>query len=92
MEISTEANCTIDAVIEPGTHRVAVTAVFADGTESIPAYATLEYIATGIDEILANGKSFDVYSLDGKLVRSQTRSVEGLKGVYVVDGKNVILK
>ena len=34
----------------------------------------------------------DVYSLDGKLVRKQVTSLSGLKGVYIVDGKKVVLK
>ena len=89
---SKEAAYAISETLENGKHRIAVTAVYADGTESIPAYADLDYTATGIQEILASGKPFDIYSVDGKLIRSRTHSTEGLKGVYVIDGKNVILK
>jgi hypothetical protein len=88
---SAEAAYTIDGPLTVGRHKIAVTAVYADGTETIPAYATLEY-ADAITEILMSGKPFDVYSTDGKLVRKQTRSVEGLRGVYVIDNKSVILK
>ena len=42
--------------------------------------------------MMAGGQPFDVYSLDGKLVHQQTRTTEGLKGTYVVNGKTVTLK
>lgn len=77
--------------MEEGAHRIAITAVYADGTESVPAYATFTY-TNAIEQIMAGGQPFDVYSLDGKLVRQQTRTTEGLKGTYVVNGKTVTLK
>ena len=49
-------------------------------------------ISTGISELVVDGKPVDVYSLDGKLVRSQAKSLNGLKGVYVINGKTVMLK
>lgn len=89
---SATTSYTIGTALEEGSHRIAVTAVYADGTESVPAYASLDY-TNGIQTI-ANGsqKAFDVYTVDGKLVRQQTRSTEGLKGTFVVGGKTVILK
>ena len=39
-----------------------------------------------------DGKPVDVYSVDGKLVRGQAKSLNGLKGVYVINGKAVIVK
>lgn len=66
-------------------------AVYADGTESVPAYASFTY-TDAIRQILATGQPFDVYSLDGKLLRQQTRTVDGLKGTYIVGGTKVILK
>lgn len=47
---------------------------------------------TGLSVTTIADKSFDVYSLDGKLVRRQTATLDGLKGVYVVNGKKVMLK
>ncbi|MCR4957262.1 MAG: choice-of-anchor J domain-containing protein [Prevotella sp.] len=88
---SQTASYAIAEPLDTGKHRIAVTAVFADGTESIPAYASLNY-ESAISDVLLSGRPFDVYSIDGKLVRSQTRSLYGLHGVYVVEGKNVILK
>ena len=83
---------TVDpASIGAGEHEFSVTAVYADGTESKPASATTT-ATTAIEQIANDGKPVDVYSLDGKLVRQQTRSLEGLKGVYVINGKKVMMK
>lgn len=50
-------------------------------------------VTTAIKNIVvSDSKPADVYSLDGKLVRQQAKSLDGLKGVYVVNGKAVILK
>ena len=35
----------------------------------------------GIASLMAGGKAVDIYTLGGKLVRSQATSAEGLKGV-----------
>ncbi|GAB6975396.1 hypothetical protein JCM15124A_03030 [Prevotella falsenii] len=70
--------------------RYAVTAIYADGTESAPVEVS---VATGIDNIVADGKPFDVYTIDGKLVRRQTTTLRGLrKGVYVVGNKKVVVE
>ena len=82
---------TISEPLEPGEHKIAVTAVFADGRESMPAYATIDY-ADAIARIMATGQPVDVYSLDGRLVRHQTRSLDGLHGTFVVAGKTVVLQ
>ena len=49
---------------------------------------------TGIDEVVVNMENpADVYQLDGRLVRSNATSLEGLsKGVYIVNGKKIIVK
>ena len=89
---SQTASYSINEPLEAGKHRIAVTAVFADGTETIPAYASLTYLPTAIDDVLQSGQPFDVFTVDGKLLRSNTRSIDGLHGVYVIGGKSVILK
>ncbi len=89
---SQTASYSINEALEAGKHRIAVTAVFADGTETIPAYASLTYLPTAIDDVLQSGQPFDVFAVDGKLLRSNTRSIDGLHGVYVIGGKSVILK
>ena len=67
--------------LEPGTHSFAVTAVYANGTESKPAIASS---ATGIDLTLQDGQAVDIYAIDGRLVRRQTTVSGGLKGLYIV--------
>lgn len=49
---------------------------------------------TGIEDVKTlAGKTFDVYSIDGMLVRKNATSLNGLaKGVYVVNGKKYIAK
>jgi len=74
-----------------GEHTFALTAVYANGAESKPVTATVT-IATGIHQIAADGKAVDIYSLDGKLVRSQATSLDGLKGFYIVNGKTIMIK
>ena len=71
-------------------NRYAVTAIYADGTESAPAEVS---IPTGIDNVVMDGKPVDVYTIDGKLVRRQTTTLRGLrKGVYVVGNKKVVVE
>ena len=68
----------------------AVTAIYADGTESKPVEVN---ITTALDNIENDGKPIDIYTVDGKLVRRQATSLDGLrKGVYVVGNKKVIVK
>lgn len=75
-----------------GEHRYSVTAVYAGGAESLPVTVTLS--ATGISGIrLSAGSPADIYTPDGKLVRRQAATLQGLApGVYVVSGKKVIVK
>ena len=49
---------------------------------------------TGIEDVKTlAGKIFDVYSIDGMLVRKNATNLNGLaKGVYVVNGKKYIAK
>lgn len=49
---------------------------------------------TGIEDVKTlDGKTFDVYSIDGMLVRKNATNLNGLaKGVYVVNGEKYIAK
>ncbi|MCR4854083.1 MAG: choice-of-anchor J domain-containing protein [Prevotella sp.] len=80
-----------------GEHQIAVTAVYANGIESLPVYVSSSAKGlndvTAIDAIIATGKPFDVYTVNGVQVRQQTRSIDGLQpGVYVVNGLKVMIK
>ena len=45
-----------------------------------------------VRQIAVDGKPVDIYSVDGKLVRSKATSLDGLKGLYIVNGKKVMVK
>lgn len=76
-----------------GDHVFAVSAVYADGLESKPVAVNVTVVdPAGISLIAADGKPVDVYSLDGKLVRRQATDFSGLRGVYVIKGKAVLVK
>ncbi len=48
---------------------------------------------TGIDGVQVEGEAFDVYNLRGQKVRSNVTNFNGLqKGVYIVNGKKVMIK
>ena len=68
-----------------------VTAVYTNGVESLPATAVIT-ITTDIRQISADGQPVDIYTIDGRLVRSQAKSLDGLRGVYVVNGQKYMLK
>ena len=74
-----------------GNHVFAVTAVYANGAESKPVTATLD-VVNAINEILNSGKSFTIYTVDGKLINRQATSLKDLKGAYIINNKKVILK
>ena len=78
-------------LLTEGEHTFAVTAVYASGKESRPAIATIS-VTTGISRLTADGKPCDIYTIDGRLVRRQATTTAGLKGVYVVNGRTVIVK
>lgn len=73
---------------EVGQGEYSVTAVYVDGRESKPVTA----IATGINNIVQSAKPFDVYDINGVLVRKNTTSTQGLlSGVYIINGKKVVI-
>jgi len=76
---------------DDGSHEFAVTAVYDGGKESSPAVFT--YGATsGIVEIVSIGKPVDVYTIDGRLVRRQATSLDGLSGLYLIGNKKVLIR
>lgn len=77
--------------VTDGEHTFGISAVYENGRES-KIVTALVTIGTDIRQISADGKPVDVYSLDGKLVRSQVKSLNGLKGVYVINGKTILVK
>lgn len=47
---------------------------------------------TGIQTVTTIPNAVDVYALDGTLVRRQTTTFSGLKGIFVVNGKKLVLR
>ncbi len=68
--------------------------VFVDTTEEAVAYETAMLSTTGVMTVgSAFDSPFDIFSVDGTLVKKDATSMLGLaKGVYVVNGKKVIVK
>ena len=61
-------------------------------TDSLKNQFTIDYVPSSVREIVASDKPFDVYATDGKQVRSNTRSTNGLKGIYVIGNRKAVLK
>lgn len=83
---------TDNTATEAGVYKYAVTAVFDDG-ESAPVEAS-PVVISGINGVnAANGKTYTVYTVDGKLVATGVKSLNGLKkGVYIVNDKKAVVK
>ncbi len=53
----------------------------------------LQIEPSGINCIMANGHTFDVYTLSGRKVSHQVTSIDGLpKGVYIVAGQKLVIR
>ena len=90
--VGDQTTYTVDAdKVESGERTFAVSTVNDKGHVSKPVTATIN-VAAGIKPIVVEDKPFDVYALDGKLIRKQTNSLNGLKGIYVINGKTVMVK
>ena len=76
---------------EDADHLYQVVAVYTDGSESEAVSVTIP-VATAIERIIGTAEPFDVYTIDGRLVRQQTLDVTGLRGLYIINNKKVILK
>lgn len=73
----------------------AVSSVYSNGKESRPVVVTVgaaNQEITAIEQIATNGQAVDIYSLDGRMVRRQATSLEGLRGAYIINGRKVMVK
>ena len=89
---TTDTSVTVD--LTAGEHTVSITAVYGNGNESAPVSTTINVAeADAIQQILAAGKKVDVYTVDGRMIRQQTSSLNDLKpGVYVIDNQKIVIK
>ena len=83
----------VDETAQGGnTYVYAVTAVYADGESEATVAAA---IVTDIYKVEAElkAKSFDVYTLDGKTIGLDMKSLKGLKtGSYIINNQKVIIR
>lgn len=80
----------VEQPLKDGNHLFSVTAVYADSIESAPVSVSM--VVSGVDALYASHQNFNVYTIDGKVVRKNSKTLEGLKGVYIVNGKKTILR
>ena len=92
-QFTSVSGTTLEAVltgIGNGNHKYSVSAVYTSGKES--KQISIMLVTTDISNLSVDGKPVDIYTVDGKLVRRQATSLDGLSGLYVIDGRKVILK
>lgn len=85
-----ETTYLVEQPLQDGEHLFSVTAVYADNIESAPV--SISMAVSGIDNLYATYQNFTIYTIDGKIVCKNSKSLEGLKGVYIVNGKKTIIK
>lgn len=90
VKTATETTATVEFT-QNKTYKFSVTAVYPGEVESKPVSVTLS-LTTGIDQLMATGKSVRVYSLDGKYIGTMSNTKSLKKGTYIIDTKKVVLK
>jgi hypothetical protein len=66
--------------------------LFITESQAEKRFSPLHDGTTGIQTI-ERSDAVDVYSLDGRLIRKQTKNIEGLnKGIYIINNKKLIVK
>lgn len=90
VKTTTETTATVE-FIQSKTYKFSVTAVYPGEVESKPVSVTID-LTTGIDQLMATGKSVRVYSLDGKYIGTMSNTKSLKKGTYIIDTKKVVLK
>ena len=67
--------------------------VMVTASQEVRRFATMSNQTTGIVSATVSASSADIYTTDGRLVRHQATSTEGLpQGVYIIDGKKKLVK
>ncbi len=79
---------------EPGTYEIVASGAEAENYSITYVSGTLTVTASsGIAGLMAQKKSFNVYDMQGRLVRRNVRSLQGLpQGLYIVNGMKVVVR
>lgn len=84
----TQKTYQVPGLSEDDKRRFSITAVYDDGGESAPVTIGL---STAIGLITMDGQPMNVYSIDGRLVRRNATTLKDLHGIYIVNGRKVVL-
>ena len=69
---------------------ISVTAIYGDNIESAPV--SIRTAVSIIDSPHVSNQNFTIYTVSGKLVRKNSNSIKGLRGVYIIDGKKIMIR
>ena len=87
-------SCTATMASEPGEYPITVSGAEAQNYDI--SYTDGKLVveeSAEINSVIANGSSFDVFTLDGRMVRRQVTSLKGLaKGMYIVNSRIIVVK
>lgn len=87
-QVAANVNTFTDTTADGGSHRYGVSAVYSGGESEITFASPVTSIGKLVDASLK--APFDIYTVDGKLVRKDANSTAGLvPGLYVVGGKTI---
>ena len=72
-------------------HKYQVTAIYSGNVESAPTEAT---VSSGVNDLVTAGaKRYNVYTIDGRQVMKDAKSLKGLEpGIYIVNGKKKVIR
>ena len=67
--------------------------LFVTAEETEKRFSTLHSVTTGISMTTKQAEAVDIYSVDGRLVHKQAKSMDGLeRGIYIINGKKHIVR
>ena len=90
VKTATETTATVEFT-QTKEYKLSVTAVYPGEVESKPVSITVS-LTTGIEQLIATGKTIKVYTLDGKYIGTMNNTESLKKGAYIIDNKKVVLK
>lgn len=67
--------------------------LFVTAEETEKRFSPLHSVTTGISVTTKQAEAMDIYSIDGRLVHKQAKSMDGLeRGIYIINGKKHIVR